>query len=89
MLDLLLDVLVILFGEKAFKKLKARWKERKLNKSGISASGQASLNPSTANKVTVCTGCNRPFKEPPVYDRGKPWCPACYKTTILKIKEAG
>jgi len=88
MFELFIDFLVLIFGEKAFKKLKARWKERKLERSGLSDSGQAGMGPSSADKVTVCTSCSRPFKEPPVYERGKPWCPDCYKTKLLNIRES-
>ena len=87
MLDIMLEFLVYFFGDKAFKKLRSRLKNRKLKRSERSDPNLEGMGISKANKVTLCTGCSRPFKLPPVYVQEKPWCPDCYKSSILKIHE--
>jgi protein-arginine kinase activator protein McsA len=87
MLDLFLEFLVYFFGDKAFKKLRSRLKNLKLMKSEHTAPFQKAKNMSDAIPDSMCTGCGRPFKEPPVYESGKPWCLDCYKNSVLKIRE--
>ena len=85
MLDLILEFLMFVFGDKTFKKLKSRLNNRKLKKSERSGPNQEGLDISNPEKVTLCTGCGRPIQKNPVYERGKPWCSDCYKTDILKV----
>jgi protein-arginine kinase activator protein McsA len=87
MLDLFLEFLVYFFGDKAFKKLRSRLKNLKLSKSDHTGPLQKAKNMSKAIPDTLCTGCGRPFNNPPVYEQEKPWCLDCYKTSVLKIHE--
>jgi hypothetical protein len=85
MLELILDFLIFIFGDKAFKKLKQRIKNIKLKRSDPSSSPKVDQTMSDGTGGLLCAGCGRPLKKPPVYEQGKAWCFDCYKTSVLKI----
>ena len=85
-MDILLELIALLFGGSVYKKAK-KWVDENIKKKNVaSKNSQKERNKATGPTSASCTGCNRILKEPPVYEQGKPWCHECYKTQVLKLR---
>ncbi len=85
-MDILLELIALLFGGTIYKKAKKWVNEHIKKKNEVSKNSQKERNKATGPTSASCTGCNRIPKEPPIYEQGKPWCLKCYKTQVLKLR---
>ncbi len=85
-MDILLELIALLFGGSVYKKAK-KWVDENIKKKNVaSKKSQNERNKAFGPTSASCTGCNRIPKEPFVYEQGKPWCLKCYKTKVLKLR---
>ena len=85
MIDLFVDLLLYVLGKR--KKDEAVVPKPSADKTESNETPPVSPSPRLTGPIDQCVKCGRTIKYDTVFEKGTTWCPACYKTHLLKIRQ--